>query len=74
MTNDRRKMAPMRAWVAQAQRGLSAICDLTFQILREVSGEAACERYRRAASDEEAPGRFYLRYLEEKYSRPCRCC
>lgn len=62
---------------------------LVWQWLREVSGEAAYERYARSHSTAMACGRGqapsgrtlrvnpalpYLQWLEAKYSRPCRCC
>jgi len=56
----------------------SVICDLSFSFwnfLREVSGEAAYERRLRQAPGSRADAKaIFLRTLEEKYSRPCRCC
>lgn len=69
MTNDRRKMNER-----SARRRLRCVVSAVWGFLREVSGEAACERYRRTARGCEEPAGSYLRYLEEKYSRPCRCC
>lgn len=47
--------------------------------VREWCGDAAYERYQRAASKKEAaclltPQQFYVQQLERKYSRPNRCC
>lgn len=47
--------------------------------LREVSEDAAYERYQRHLGDTVAgarmsPRQFYLDRLASKYSRPCRCC
>lgn len=60
---------------------------LFWTLLREASGETAYERYLKTARSVPAatdgsdssrpilsPAAFYLERLEEKYSRPCRCC
>jgi hypothetical protein len=50
-----------------------------FLRLREWSGDAAYERYRRAIAKKSGgclltPQQFYVQQLERKYSRPNRCC
>jgi len=45
--------------------------------LREVSGDDAYERYLAAGHADGGKlsrGEFYRQHLEQKYSRPCRCC
>jgi len=56
------------------------ILNTIWQFLKEASGETAYERYcvhlRSRHPDRRVPGKaeFYLLSLEEKYSRPSRCC
>ena len=51
-----------------------------WELLREMTGDAAYERYRqhlRARHPDRrplSPREFYLARLNEKYSRPSRCC
>lgn len=45
--------------------------------LRGISEDAAYDRYRRRAHPQcpaLTPAEFYLRHIDHKYSRPCRCC
>lgn len=73
MTNDKRKMATP----AVPRQPLSVICYLAssvWEFLRELSGEAACERQLQHAQEGGSRGELYQQHLEEKYSRPCRCC
>ncbi|MBS1865038.1 MAG: hypothetical protein JSS69_03900 [Acidobacteria bacterium] len=51
---------------------------VSFRRLREWCGDAAYERYERAALRKKArlvtPEQFYVEQVDRKYSRPNRCC
>ena len=86
MTNSRGKMPDgkidarqLASRLARSAAYLSSdICHLSslvWRLAREVSGEAAYERRLRQAPGSRADAKaIFLRTLEEKYSRPCRCC
>jgi hypothetical protein len=64
--------------VIRFRAGLAWLCSSLWDFLRELSGEAAFERYRDAACasfvSSASSALFYIEYLEQKYSRPSRCC
>jgi uncharacterized short protein YbdD (DUF466 family) len=49
-----------------------------WKVLREWSGDAAYDRYLRAAGAKAqaplAPAEFYVEQLNRRYSKPTRCC
>ena len=77
MTNGKWRMAHL---VSVIRHLSSAI----WGFLRELSGEAAYERYLDAARTRPSssapfasvltPAALYRQHLEDKYSHPCRCC
>jgi uncharacterized short protein YbdD (DUF466 family) len=65
----------MRGCWRKAARGIARF----WQGLREWSGDAAYEKYLQCASRHGSkpplsPTEFYLSQLNQKYSRPNRCC
>ncbi|MGB7844784.1 MAG: CstA-like transporter-associated (seleno)protein [Candidatus Acidiferrum sp.] len=63
-----------RAWNG-TKRGMGRL----WQGLREWSGDAAYEKYRKCAIRQGverplSPEEFYVEQLNRKYSRPNRCC
>ncbi len=68
-----------RQLVSRAATYLSSVIrhlsSLLWHFAREVSGEAAYERHLRHARGGRVDARaIFLHTLEEKYSRPSRCC
>ena len=63
-------------WLPTARRLLSHGSRVVFYWLREVSEDAAYERYqaRWGTKSTLTAAEFYRERLERKYSRPCRCC
>jgi Selenoprotein, putative len=63
-----------RAW-NDTKRGMARF----WQGLREWSGDAAYEKYRKCAlqlgqESPLSPGEFYVEEMNRKYSQPNRCC
>jgi hypothetical protein len=61
-----------------ARRKIVAMARIFWLGLREWCGDAAYERYQRAAVRKKAAlatrGEFYVEQVERRYSRPNRCC
>lgn len=72
---EERKEIRMNAWLARMRERLADV----WSWLRQVSEDDAYERYRAVGGRNCCPPKltapeFYLRRLEQKYSRPSRCC
>lgn len=79
MTDNRRKIQAPSRWCSanRLTRLLSIIWHLSSSVwvfVRELSGETAFERQLKHAQEGCSRGELYQQHLEEKYSRPCRCC
>ncbi|MGH9863415.1 MAG: CstA-like transporter-associated (seleno)protein [Candidatus Acidiferrales bacterium] len=63
-------------WFGAARTFLSHGAQVVFAWLREVSGDAAYEKYVARLGPQAAlpPDEFYREQLERKYSQPSRCC
>jgi len=63
----------------QIWKGIKEGIERVWQGLREWSGDSAYEKYRKCAArrgleNPLSPTEFYVEQLNQKYSRPNRCC